>query len=45
MRGHEGLDAVIAFRANVRLLAEAKALAAFEGISRGNVAAGRCSET
>ena len=38
MRGQEELDAVITFRANARLLAEAEALAAFEGISRSDVA-------
>ena len=38
MRGQEGLDAVITFRANARLIAEAEALAASEGISRSDVA-------
>ena len=38
MRGQEGLDAVIAFRANARLSVEAEALAASEGISRSDVA-------
>ena len=37
MRGQEGLDAVITFRANARLLAEAERTAS-EGISRSNVA-------
>jgi hypothetical protein len=32
------LGEVIAFRANARLIAEAEALAAFEGISRSDVA-------
>jgi hypothetical protein len=38
MRGQEGLDAVITFRANARLIVEAEALAASEGISRSDVA-------
>ena len=38
MRGQVGMDAVITFRANARLLAEAEALAASEGISRSDVA-------
>ena len=38
MRGQEGLDAVITFRANARLIAKAEALAASEGISRSDVA-------
>ena len=42
MRGQEGLDTGITFRANARLIAEAEAIAAFEGISRSDVAA-RCS--
>ena len=36
---------VIAFRANARLIAEAEALAASEGISGAMLPAGRCSET
>jgi len=38
MRGQEGLDAVITFRANARLIAEAEALAAHKGISQSDVA-------
>jgi hypothetical protein len=37
MRGQE-MDAVITFRADARLIAEAEALAATEGISRSDVA-------
>ena len=39
------MDAVITFRANARLIAEAEALAAFEDISRSDVAGASCSET